>query len=150
AAALAAKLHSSLLDLHVPRLLSSESALATLPTTTSPAKFSDWVGTVGSVEESGGIWISTNGMSRMGLPELQVHRVPPPVSQAMADALLGIAWRVAKQVSPIAQSRDPKKSIKLASPIELNGEDVAYACHKDIPHDRHAQFSLRFDKGNEE
>lgn len=87
---LAAALGSDLvLDVFTPRLVPAASLLAD-PDDAVPLSTADLVLVPQSAGERGN-WITTKGLGRFGLPELQVLDVPPPVGGVWTSIVTGIA-----------------------------------------------------------
>jgi len=93
AAALAADLGVPVLDAFVPRILSPEKALAALPDGGLNTRLSDWVLALHS-QGPLGLWFTSRGLGRFGLPELQARNVPPHLAQPFTVAFTALASRL--------------------------------------------------------
>jgi hypothetical protein len=91
AAVLAEQAGVPLVDTATPRVLAADAALQTLPMA-ADARFrlADWM-LVFQSAGSAGLWMATKGLSRFGLPELQVRNVPPQLGNAWTHVLTGLA-----------------------------------------------------------
>ncbi|GAA3453052.1 DUF2314 domain-containing protein [Dactylosporangium matsuzakiense] len=90
AAGIAADTGGTLIDLFTPRVLDPAAALASLPGPDGRSALSAWVAVPQSPGDRG-LWMTTRGLGRFGLPELQVHDVPPALARAWTSALTGLA-----------------------------------------------------------
>ena len=91
AAVLASQAGVPLVDTGTPKVLAADAALQTLPGA-DDARFrlADWMGVFQSAG-IGGLWMTTKGLGRFGLPELQVRNVPPQLGHAWTRVLTGLA-----------------------------------------------------------
>ena len=94
AAVVAAEAAVPLVDTATPQVLTADAALRTLPAA-EDARFrlADWM-LVFQSAGSGGLWLTTKGLGRFGLPELQVRNVPPQLGRAWTRVLNGVASRL--------------------------------------------------------
>jgi len=94
AAVLAAEAGVPLVDAATPKVMTADAALRTLPAA-EDARFrlADWM-LVFQSAVSGGLWMTTKGLGRFGLPELQVRNVPPQLGRAWTRVLNGVASRL--------------------------------------------------------
>ena len=92
AAVLAEQAGVPLVDAYTPRVMTADDALRTLPGDGEAARFrlADWMG-VFSSPASAGLWMTTSGLGRFGLPELQVRNVPPQLGKTWTHALTAVA-----------------------------------------------------------
>jgi hypothetical protein len=93
AAALAADLGVPVLDAFVPRVLGPDKALAALPDGGLNTRLSDWVLALHSKGPLG-LWFTSRGLGRFGLPELQARNVPPHLAQPFTFAFTALASRL--------------------------------------------------------
>jgi hypothetical protein len=63
--------------------------------------------------EEGGLWFTSKGMTRFGLPELQSHGVPEPLANAWGAVLTGIA-HVLLRDHELAMAEDPNTALREA------------------------------------
>jgi len=91
AAVLADQAGVPLVDTGTRRVLAAGAALRTLPAADGAGfRLADWM-LVFQSTGSAGLWMTTKGLSRFGLPELQVRNVPPQLGDAWAQVLTGLA-----------------------------------------------------------
>lgn len=124
AAALAADLGAPLVDTFVPIVLEADSAIAALPDAASQLKLSEWVLVLQSAA-SGGLWMTTKGMGRFGLPELQVLNVPPQLGSPWTSLLLGVCARLLDLWLNALRARDGAAFVEVPSVFEVGEADVA-------------------------
>lgn len=130
AAALAAELAVPLVDSFVPKVLVPEAAIATLPDAASNLTLREWV-LVFQSAGSGGLWMTTKGMGRFGLPELQVFNVPPQLGSPWSSLLLGVCARLLDLWLDALRARDGAAFRKVPALIEISEADVAGAYNAD-------------------
>jgi hypothetical protein len=91
AAVLADQAGVPLVDTGTRRVLAADAALRTLPAADGAGfRLADWM-LVFQSTGSAGLRMTTKGLSRFGLPELQVRNVPPQLGDAWAQVLTGLA-----------------------------------------------------------
>jgi hypothetical protein len=93
AGVLAAEVAAPLVDTSIPQVLSAERALATLQPPPVLLTLSQWVLVFISAGPRG-LWLTTKGLSRFGLPELRVENVPPQLGEHWNVIMNGIAAKV--------------------------------------------------------
>ncbi len=125
AAALAADLGAPVLDTFVPRLLSAEAALATLPRA-DQFKLADWVLVFQSAGERG-VWSTTSGLGRFGMAELQVRDAPPQLARPLVRVLTGLASRLLGLWLAALREGDRPAFVTVPSEVEISPADVARA-----------------------
>jgi hypothetical protein len=126
AAAVAADLRQPVIDTFVPHVLTPERAIATLPDASARFKLTDWV-LVSSSAGPQGAWLTTKGLGRFGLPELQVTNVPPQLSQRWAELMKGIAARLLSIWLDALRARDGATSAEVPAAFDVHEADVALA-----------------------
>lgn len=92
AAVLASEEKGVVVDTFVPQILSPERCFLTLPANDSQFRLSQWL-LVFQSTSSTGTWLTTKGLGRFGLPELQVMNVPPQYGEPWNSLKNGIARR---------------------------------------------------------
>jgi len=94
AAVLAAEAGVPLVDTVTLQVLTADVALRTLPAAEDERfRLTDWV-LVFQSAGPGGLRMTTKGLGRFGLPELQVRNVPPQLGRAWTRVLNGVASRL--------------------------------------------------------
>ena len=127
AAALAADLGVPVVDAFVPKVLAPDAALGALPEAEMRLRVADWVLVFQSAGELG-LWSTTKGLGRFGLPELQVRNAPPQLAQPVTRILTGLAallldqWMRALQASGKQAAFTP-----VPAEVEISEADVARA-----------------------
>jgi hypothetical protein len=143
-AALAADLGVPLIDAFVPVLLAPEAAIAALPDATSKLRLSDWVLVLRSAEATG-LWVTTKGMGRFGLPELQTFNVPPQLGGSWSTLLLGVCARLLDAWLDALRERDSAPFVAIPSVFEVDEADVAEAHGIGRQHGGRVRVRLTFD-----
>lgn len=148
ACALALELNSTIVDLFLPAIISPAEALSKLPDEHKPILFADWLRVLQS-SSSNGLWMTTKGLERLGLPELQTVGIPPQLERVWALAMTGIAWKIVNRLGTQALT-DKATHFDLPQEMELSESDVADAYHSKITHGGSAKVYLRLDAPNDE
>ena len=120
-----------LVDTATPKILTADAALRTLPGT-EDARFrlADWT-LVFSSAGIGGLWMSTKGLGRFGLPELQVRNVPPQLGQTWTRVLAGLASSLLGTWLTALRDRAEPAFAQLPAVLEVSEADIARAY--DVP-----------------
>ncbi len=126
AAALAAELDLPVVDTRVPQILAPGAALAALPGADRRLPLSLWV-QVFLAAQATGLRITTKGLGRFGLPELQLHNVPPQLGRPCTMALTGLASRLLRMWWAALRGDDRPAFVELPAAVEITGADVARA-----------------------
>jgi hypothetical protein len=74
-----------------------------------------------------GLRVTTKGLGRFGLPELQVHDVPPELGRPWARLMLGLASRLLTLWTEALHDRDGAAFAEVPSETEVGEADVAEA-----------------------
>jgi hypothetical protein len=126
AAALAAELDLPVVDTRVPQILAAGTALAALPGQDRRLPLSLWVQVFLSTQATG-LRITTKGLGRFGLPELQLHNVPPQLGRPCTMALTGLASRLVRLWWAALRGESRPAFVELPAAVEITGADVARA-----------------------
>ncbi len=131
AAMLAGQAGVPLVDTGTPRVLAADAALRTLPAA-ADARFrlADWM-LVFQSAGSEGLWMTTKGLGRFGLPELQVRNVPPQLGNAWTRVLNGLASRLLGTWLNTLRDRPGAAFARLPAELEVREGDIARAY--DVP-----------------
>jgi hypothetical protein len=144
AAALAVDLSVPLVDTFVPKVLAPTPAIGTLPDAASRLRLSDWVLVFQSAGHHG-LWMTTKGMGRFGLPELQVDNVPPQYGNPWTSLLAGIAGRLLDLWLDALRARGDSAFAKILGTFEVSESDVADAYSAEAGGGGHVPVRLAFD-----
>lgn len=120
-----------IVDLALPQLIDSAEALAALPTDETPFVVQRWIKIVNSPGPSGH-WITTSGLVRFGLPEIQVRDVPPHLPGPVAHVLNGIAHVLLSLLFRSDDDRVTHLTIPRAT-LEVSLRDISIAMHGSAP-----------------
>ena len=126
AAVLAAHAGVPLVDTGTPGVLAADAALRSLPGDGGRFRLADWM-LVFQSPGSGGLWTTTMGLGRFGLPELQVRNVPPQLGKAWARVLTGLASRVLGAWLNALRDRAEPAFAQLPAVLEVSQADIARA-----------------------
>lgn len=127
AAVLAAEAGVPLVDTATPQVLTAEAALRTLPAADDGRfKLADWM-LVFQSAGSGGLWMTTKGLGRFGLPELQVRNVPPQLGRAWTHVLNGAASRLLGTWLHALRDQAGSAFARLPELLEVREGDIARA-----------------------
>jgi len=147
-AALAARLNSIVVDITIPLVMSPQQALTRLPVHPKVARLADWL-KVESSPHRDGCWMTTNGLYRFGLPELQTIGVPPQIERQWATAMTGLAWKIIRILQAHSAANDTLKlgmtHLELPVEIEVNTSNIAEAYDRDATRDGKTTLLLSAD-----
>lgn len=149
AGALAAEINAPLVDAFVPKVITSRYALATLPDADSQLRLADWVLVLQSPGELG-LWMTTKGLGRFGLPELQVRNVPPQLGASWTSVLTGLASRLLDMWLDALRERRGSAFAEMAAVFEVSEADVASARQESPTGDGTAVVRLTLDPSSAE
>jgi len=127
AAVLAAEAGVPLVDSATPQMLTADAALRTLPTAEDDRfRLADWV-LVSQSAGRGGLRMTTKGLGRFGLPELQVRNVPPQLGRAWTRVLNGVASRLLGIWLRALRDQAGSAFAQLPELLEVRERDIARA-----------------------
>ena len=144
AAALAAEMNVPVVDSFIPKVLAAEPAIAALPGADYKVRLADWV-LVFQSAGSAGLWMTTKGLGRFGLPELQVHGVPPQLGGPWTYVLGGLASRLLDLWLDALRQRDGAAFAEVPAEVEVSESDVASAYDTAAREGGHTAVRLTFD-----
>jgi hypothetical protein len=127
AAMLASQAGVPLVDTSTPKVLAAEAALRTLPAAEGAGfRLADWT-LVFQSAGSAGLRMATKGLSRFGLPELQVRNVPPQLGNAWTHVLTGLASRLLGTWLNALRDRSEAAFAPVPAVLEIRQRDIARA-----------------------
>lgn len=144
AAALADDLRVPLVDTFVPQVLAAGTALASVPGHPPQHKLSEWVLVFQSAGNHG-LWMTTKGMGRFGLPELQVRNVPPQYGNPWTRLLSGSASNLLRLWMSALRDRGDSSFARIPAAFEVGESDVAEAYRAEAAGDGRVPVRLTFD-----
>ena len=147
AAVLASQAGVPLVDTATPKVLTADAALRTLPGS-EDARFrlADWM-LVFQSAGIGGLWMTTKGLGRFGLPELQVRNVPPQLGNAWTHVLTGLASSLLGTWLNALRDRAEPAFAQLPAVLEVGEADIARAYDAPVTKGPAAPVRLTFDPG---
>ena len=145
AAVLASQAGVPLVDTATPKVLTADAALRTLPGS-EDARFrlADWM-LVFQSAGIGGLWMTTKGLGRFGLPELQVRNVPPQLGNAWTHVLTGLASSLLGTWLNALRDRAEPAFVQLPAVLEVGEADIARAYDAPVTKGLAAPVRLTFD-----
>ena len=127
AAVLASQAGVPLVDTATPKILAADAALQTLPADGDAGfRLADWM-LVFSSAGIGGLRMTTKGLGRFGLPELQVRNVPPQLGRAWTHVLTGLASSLLGIWLTALRDRAEPAFAQLPAALEVREADIARA-----------------------
>jgi hypothetical protein len=130
AAGVAVACDAQIIDTFVPRLTSSEKLERTYPDDRGEMRIAQWVLIPQSAGEEG-LWLTTKGLGRFGLPELQAANVPPQLGGQVAGAMTGLAQALLNWwIDAIGRDEVPT-FVQLPRLFEFGHHDVSAAYGRD-------------------
>jgi hypothetical protein len=145
ATVLASQAGVPLVDTGTPKVLAADAALQTLPGT-EDARFrlADWM-LVFQSAGIGGLRMTTKGLGRFGLPELQVRNVPPQLGQAWTRVLTGLASSLLGTWLNALRDRPEPAFAQLPAVLEVGEADIARAYDAPVTEGPAVPVRLTFD-----
>jgi hypothetical protein len=126
AGAFAAETGMPLVDGFTPLVVAPERALGSLPDAEYQIRLADWVEVSGSPGNVG-LWVTTKGLGRFGLPELQALNVPPQHGGPWSRVMLGLASRLLDLWLDALRARNGAAFARVPAEVEIGGDDIAAA-----------------------
>jgi uncharacterized protein YegJ (DUF2314 family) len=81
-----------------------------------------------STSDDGALWMTTTGMQRFGLPNLEMRAVPPGLGKEVLPLMNGVAQRLLHEVLAQASAKDdPAEELVLPRVLEVTRNDLAAA-----------------------
>ena len=148
AAVLASEEKGVVVDTFVPQILSPERCFLTLPANDSQFRLSQWL-LVFQSTSSTGTWLTTKGLGRFGLPELQVMNVPPQYGEPWNSLMNGIARRALIVWLDALRARGDAAFAEISAPVTVSESDVARAHAAEPRGGGSARLRLAFDPASE-
>ncbi|WP_433617732.1 DUF2314 domain-containing protein [Dactylosporangium sp. CA-139114] len=126
AAGIAQDLGGTLVDLFTPQVLDPAAALASLPGPDGRSALSAWVLVPQSAGDRG-LWMTTRGLGRFGLPELQVNDVPPTLARAWTSGLTGIARALVVRWAQAVERAHGEAFVRMPNELTVTAADAVRA-----------------------
>jgi hypothetical protein len=142
AAGLAELTGGTLIDMFTPQILEPAAAVRSLPDPDGRVVLVRWVLVPQSAGDRG-LWMTTKGIGRFGLPELQVLDVPPALAGAWTRVMSGTASALVRAWTRALQGEP--SFVALPSRIVVGTADVARAHGHEPGPDHQAELRLRLD-----
>jgi hypothetical protein len=130
AAGIAVACDAPIIDTFVPKITSREKLERTYPDDRGEMRIAQWVLIPQSAGEEG-LWLTTKGLGRFGLPELQAANVPPQLGGQIAGAMSGLAQALLNWWVDAIGRDEPPAFVRLPQLFEFGHEDVSAAHGRD-------------------
>jgi hypothetical protein len=143
AAALALEHNCILVDMYFPRVLTPQDALATVAIG-KEIEFKNWIRVLTSKSETG-CWMTSRGLARTGLPDLQAVEASPQLAEPLPYVMCGLAWNIAKKFAIDLSKNQRLTSFALPAEIEVSQLDISEAGWNQFNRKRKAKIHLRLD-----
>jgi uncharacterized protein YegJ (DUF2314 family) len=137
---LARELDAPLVDALVPMVLPPDKATRSLESTAVV----DWILVVNS-HDSEGMWFTTKGLGRWGLPELQALNVPPQLTSPWTSVINGLAGALLSRWFDALGDGDPQPFVEMPSTLTLDRRAVGHAYNRDEDAGPAVEVALTFD-----
>ncbi len=145
AAVLATEGGVPLVDTGIPKILAADEALRTLPGGQDATfRLADWMSVLHSAG-LGGLEMTTKGLGRFGLPELQARNVPPQLGQAWTRVLTGLASSLLGSWLNALRDRTEAAFAQLPAVLEVGEGDIARAYDAPVTEGAAVPVRLTFD-----
>jgi uncharacterized protein YegJ (DUF2314 family) len=149
---LAARLDVPVFDVFTPRLVDADTLLHSLPDAERVLRLTEWV-LVPQSAGPAGLWLTTKGLGRFGLPELQAVDVPPQFGGAWTNVLSGLGSRLltlwSQALEEQCQQGDGPAFVTLPGELEIGEPDVAQAYGRPSRGKGSARVALRLDPSSD-
>ncbi|MGH9126097.1 MAG: DUF2314 domain-containing protein [Acidimicrobiales bacterium] len=132
ATGIASSIGAPVLDIFIPRLTSADRLAKTFPDERGRMRLADWV-LVPHSDGDNGTWLTTKGLGRFGLPELQTTNVPPQLTQPWTEVLCGLAAVLVRWWAGATRPEEQPAFVELPTSVEIRGEDIAEAYGREAP-----------------
>lgn len=146
AGALGAATSSPVIDVFTPQLLPRDRLFASLPAPDGTFRLTDWM-LLPHTSGRAGVYITTKGLARFGLPELQSENVPPALVEPWGRLLNGLARRVLDLWLDELPAGEQPLIVEIPETVPVGLRDIAAAQGTHEPMRREVSVRLRLDAG---
>jgi hypothetical protein len=108
-----------LLDTVIPRVVETPREVE------DQFRLSDWVVLPHSPDAEGGLWFTTKGLVRFGLPELQSHGIPESAANAWGAVLTGVAQVLCRRFGDALAENPAAAFVELPAVVQVSLRDIA-------------------------
>ncbi|MEU5882764.1 hypothetical protein [Spirillospora sp. NPDC047279] len=135
---------SHVVDVFTPRVLTTEQLWRSLPDADGVTRLTDWM-LLPHTEGPHGLWFTTKGLARFGLPELQTEHVPPRLLEPWGRLLNGLARRLLDLWTEELHAARQSAFVELPGLVSVGLQDVAAAHGVEEQMRREVTVRLRLD-----
>ena len=146
AGALGTATGSPVVDVFTPQVLTPAHLLRSLPGPDGAVRLTDWM-LLPHTASADGFFVTTKGLARFGLPELQTESVPPDLVERWGRVLNGLARRVLDLWLDELPAGEQPDSVDVPATLPVGRHDIAAAQGTDDPVHREVSVPLRLDPG---
>ncbi|MFA1548687.1 hypothetical protein [Actinomadura chokoriensis] len=142
AGALGAATDSPVIDVFTPQVLTPARLLRSLPGPDGAVRLTDWM-LLPHTSSPDGFFVTTKGLARFGLPELQTENVPPDLVEPWGRVLNGLARRVLDLWLDELPAGEQPLTVEIPETVSVGLQDIAAAQGMDDPLRREVSVRLR-------
>ncbi|WP_242614541.1 hypothetical protein [Actinomadura roseirufa] len=144
AGVLGAALSAPVVDVFTPQILTQDRLDRSLPGPGGGIRLTDWM-LLPHTSGPDGLWFTTKGLARFGLPELETENVPPNLLEPWGRLLNGLARRVLDLWLEGLRTGEPPLTIDLPQLVRVGLQDIAAAQGTGDPVHREIHVRLRLE-----
>lgn len=146
AGALGTATDAPVIDVFTPQVLTPAHLLRSLPGRGGAFRLTDWM-LLPHTSAADGFFVTTKGLARFGLPELQTENVPPDLVEPWGRLLNGLARRLLDLWLDELPAGEQPLSVDVPETVSVGLQDIAAAQGTDDPLRREVSVRLRLDPG---
>lgn len=144
AGAVGAAVSAPVIDVFTPQVLAHDRLFRSLPGPGGAVRLTDWM-LLPHTTGRDGSYITTRGLARFGLPELQTEHVPPGLVEPWGRLLNGLAHHVLDLWLDELPAGEQPLVIEIPEVVSVGLQDIAAAQGADEPMRREVSVRLRHD-----
>ncbi|MEV4008001.1 hypothetical protein [Actinomadura sp. NPDC049753] len=144
AGAVGAAASAPVIDVFTPQILAHDRLFRSLPGPGGAVRLTDWM-LLPHTTGRDGSYITTRGLARFGLPELQTEHVPPGLVEPWGRLLNGLAHHVLDLWHDELPAGEQPLVVEIPEVVSVGLQDIAAAQGADEPMRREVPVRLRHD-----
>jgi hypothetical protein len=145
AGAVGAAASAPVVDVFTPQVLTRDRLFRSLPGPDGTVRLTDWMLLPHTTGRDGAAYITTKGLGRFGLPELQTENVPPSLLEPWGRLLNGLAHHVLELWLDELPAGEQPLVVEIPEIVSVGLRDIAAAQGADEPVRREVPVRLRHD-----
>ncbi|MFB4312199.1 hypothetical protein [Actinomadura sp. GTD37] len=146
AGALGTATGSPVVDVFTPQVLTPAHLARSLPGPDGAVRLTDWM-LLPHTSGPDGFFVTTKGLARFGLPELQTENVPSDLVEPWGRLLNGLARRVLDLWLDALPAGEQPLTVDIPETVSVGLQDIAAAQGADDPLRHEVSVRLRLDPG---